>query len=202
MVHLLRQIWDNKTLELKYCSDMKDTTLSDLLRKSSIKTEKKFMSFSYSIWKYLPGAGRSTGYIIIFYRGGTINYGTHVPVPDAQSSAESDYNASCTAGMTLSLFIMLIHEFLNKDTDKVPYAAPLIILYRKSAVCMSKNGKYINHTSHIDRRVDFVKNCQDCKIHQIEWCEGGLQQEDIATKNVGENDLNPRMKYIMIIIDN
>ena len=39
-------------------------------------------------------------------------------------------------------------------------------------------------------------------MHKIFWCEGGLQLSDIATKNVGENDLNTRMKYIMVILDN
>ena len=33
-------------------------------------------------------------------------------------------------------------------------------------------------------------------MHKIDWCEGGLQLADIATKNIGENDLNPRMEYI------
>ena len=32
------------------------------------------------------------------------------------------------------------------------------------------------------------------KMHNIDWCEGGLQLADIATENVGENDLNPRIK--------
>ena len=36
----------------------------------------------------------------------------------------------------------------------------------------------------------------------IDWCKGGLQLADIATKKVGEHDLTPRMKYIMVIIDN
>ena len=40
-----------------------------------------------------------------------------------------------------------------------------------------------------------TENAQD-------WCEGGLKFVDIATKNVGENDLNPRMKYILISLDN
>ena len=35
-------------------------------------------------------------------------------------------------------------------------------------------------------------------MHKIDWCEGGLQFEDIVTKNVGEHDLTPRMKYIMV----
>ena len=39
-------------------------------------------------------------------------------------------------------------------------------------------------------------------MHKIDWCEGGLQLTEIATKNVGENGLNPRMKYIMVRLDN
>ena len=35
--------------------------------------------------------------------------GTHVPGPVAQSSAESEYNAACTAGMALAHFRMLVH---------------------------------------------------------------------------------------------
>ena len=39
-------------------------------------------------------------------------------------------------------------------------------------------------------------------MHKIEWCEGGLQLADIATKNTGENCLNTTMKYIMVRLDN
>ena len=39
-------------------------------------------------------------------------------------------------------------------------------------------------------------------MHKIDCCEGGLQLADIATKNVGENDLNPKMIYIMVRLDN
>ena len=46
--------------------------------------------------------------------------------------------------------------------------------------------------------VDFTA----CKMHNIDWCEGGLQLVDIATKNVGENYLTPRIKYIMVRLDN
>ena len=41
-------------------------------------------------------------------------------------------------------------------------------------------------------------NGENCKMHNIYWCEGGLQLADIATNNVGENDLTPIMKYIMV----
>ena len=48
--------------------------------------------------------------------------------------------------MASTHFIMLNHEFLNKDQDIVPEEAPLIVLYSKSAMCMAKNGKDTKHT--------------------------------------------------------
>ena len=47
-----------------------------------------------------------------------------------------------------------------------------------------------------------VRNREKFKMHKIDWCEEGLQLIDIATKNVSEHDLTPRMKYIMVILDN
>ena len=72
----------------------------------------------------------------------------------------------------------------------------------KSALCMTKYGKDTNNTRHINRGVHLVRNGENCEMHKIEWCEGGLQLSDIATKNVGETNLNPRMRYIMVRLDN
>ena len=83
-----------------------------------------------------------------------------------------------------------------------PKEAPLIVLDGKYAMCMAKNGKDTKHTRHIARRMHFVRNGEKCKMHKIDWCEGGLQLADIGTKNVIEPDLTPRMKYIMIRIEN
>ena len=100
--------------------------------------------------------------------------------------------------MDLAHFRMLIHALLNKDLDIVPEEALLIVLDRKSAKCMANNGKDTKHTRHIARRMNFVRNGEKCKMHKIDWCEGGLQLVDIGTKNVSEPDLTPRMKYIMV----
>ena len=66
---------------------------------------------------------------------------------------------------------------------------------------MAKNVKDTNNISHIYRRVYFVRNGENYKIHKIYWCEGVMQLADIATKNVGENDLNTIMKYIMVRLE-
>ena len=46
-----------------------------------------------------------------------------------------------------------------------------------------------------------IRNVERCKMNKIDWCEGGLKISDIATKDFGEHDLTPRMKYIMLILD-
>ena len=84
----------------------------------------------------------------------------------------------------------------------VPKEAPLIVLDSKYDMCMAKNGKDTKHTRRIANRMHFVRNEEKCKMHKIDWCEGGLQLADIGTKNVSEPDLTPRMKYIMVRLDN
>ena len=66
---------------------------------------------------------------------------------------------------------------------------------------MAKNGKDTKHTRHIARRMHFVRNGEKFKIHKIDWCEEGLQLEDIGNKNVSEPDLTPIMKYIMVRLE-
>ena len=104
--------------------------------------------------------------------------------------------------MALAHFRMLFNELLNNDPDLVPEGDPLIILDRNSSMYMAKNGKDTKHTRHIARRVHFVINGEKCKMNKIDWCKGGLQLSDVATRNSGENYLNHRIKYIMVRINN
>ena len=69
-------------------------------------------------------------------------------------------------------------------------------------MCVDKNGRYNKHTRHIARRMHFVSNVEKCKMHKIDWCGVVLQLADIGTKNVSEPDRTPRMKYIMVRLEN
>ena len=84
----------------------------------------------------------------------------------------------------------------------IPKEAPLIVLDRKYAMCMAKNGKDTKHNRHIARRMHFSWKIKKCKMHKLDWCKKGLQLADIVTKNVSESDLSPRMKYIMVRHEN
>ena len=74
---------------------------------------------------------------------------------------------------------------MNKYPGTFPDSTPLIILDIKSAVWRAKNGKDTNHIRNISIIVNFVRYGEKYKMHNIDWCEGGLQLSDSATKNVG-----------------
>ena len=76
--------------------------------------------------------------------------------------------------MALANSRILIHEFLNNYPDVVPEEAPLIVLDSKPAMCIDKNGKDTKHTIQIARRIHCLSNVEKCKMHSIDWCEGGL----------------------------
>ena len=67
---------------------------------------------------------------------------------------------------------------------------------------MAKNVKDTKHTRHITRIMHLVRNGEKCNMNKIDWCKGGMQLAEIATNNVGEHDLTPSMKYMMVIIEN
>ena len=75
---------ENKTLGLKYYTDMKDAPSSNLLIQANIKIDNQLMVLSDSSWQDSPETDRSTGAYMIFYQGGPIYHNTHFPGPVAQ----------------------------------------------------------------------------------------------------------------------
>ena len=67
---------------------------------------------------------------------------------------------------------------------------------------MDKHVTDTNHNRKIYRRLHLFRNGETRKMHNINWCEGDMQLADIAAKNVGYNDLNPKIEYVMVRLDN
>ena len=79
----------------------------------------------------------------------------------------------------------------------------MVVLKRRFDHFLCRIGhEELDSTRQISRRVHFVRNGENCKMRNIELSERDMQLSDIATKNVGDTDLNPRMKYILLRIDN
>ena len=68
-------------------------------------------------------------------------------------------------------------------------------------MCMAKNVKNIKHTRHIARRFHFVRNGEKWKMHNIDWCDGGMKLAEIAANNVDEPYLTLTIKYIIVRLD-
>ena len=83
---MLIYIRDNNNLVLKYYADLNYAPVTDILRQANLKTKNHLMDFSDSSCHYCPDTGRSTGAYTIFYQGGPIDHGTHVPGPVPQPS--------------------------------------------------------------------------------------------------------------------
>ena len=94
--------------------------------------------------------------------------------------------------MALAHFIILKNEVMNKDPYVVPKQAPLIILDIKSSECMANNGKNTKHTRYISKRINFVRNGEECSLQKTLWCEGGLKLADIGTNIVRGYEFNTK----------
>ena len=57
---------------------------------------------------------------------------------------------------------------MNKDPDIVPEEAPLIVLYSKSTMCMSKNGKDTKQKRNIARIMHFARNGENCNMQKVD----------------------------------
>ena len=104
--------------------------------------------------------------------------------------------------MALSHFRMLNNELFNKDPGVVPEQAPIKILDSKISIRMANNCKYIKHTIHIHIIIHLERNCEEFNFHKTVWFEGGKQLAYIGTKNLSRDELDPRLWYAMVILDN
>ena len=104
--------------------------------------------------------------------------------------------------MVLENTRMINNEFMNKIPYVVPEQALIIILDVKLAIGMDNNGIDIKQTRHIYRRLHLVRHGEEWNFHKAVWCEGGPKLEDIGTKSVRQDELNRRLRYDMVRLEN
>ena len=88
LLHLLRYIWDNNSLGLRYYSQIEDAPLSELFIHSIIHTDNQLMMFSNCTWYDCPDTYGSTGTYVLFYQGVPIDNIAHVIIPVAPFISE------------------------------------------------------------------------------------------------------------------
>ena len=199
LIHVLRYIKSKPNLGLKYYSDFLQSPLYELLRNQEIQFKNFIISFSDSSWQDCIDTGKSTGSYIIMYQGGVIDHGSMVPTPVAMSSAEAEYNACAVAAMAVAHSRMLVNELNDVDPDDFGEAIKILV-DNTSAQAMAKNEKDTKHTRHIARRMHYVRDGQQIGAHDLNYIPADLNLADPGTKNLGADELEPRLKYMMCII--
>ena len=66
---------------------------------------------------------------------------------------------------------------------------------------MANTFKDIKYTRHISRIMHFVRNGEEWNLHKTIWYDWGMKLADIGTKNVRENELNPRLGYDVVRLE-
>ena len=67
---------------------------------------------------------------------------------------------------------------------------------------MDNNGNDTKNTRKFSIRMNFVGKGEEFKLQKTVLHEGGLQLAYIRTNNVREYELNTRLVYAMLILDN
>ena len=47
-----------------------------------------------------------------------------------------------------------------------------------------------------------MRNGEECNVHKTVLCKGGLQWGDFLAKNVIKGELNPRLRYALVRLEN
>jgi hypothetical protein len=196
-IHLLHYLRDNSQLGLKYYFNFEDSPLHDILHHHKIDCRRFLATFSDSSWQDCPDTGRSTACYTVTYMGGVIDHTTHMPAIVALSSAEAEYNGACTASMATDHHRMMLNELEKLDPDANPSPIPLL-MDSISAIAMSKSIKDTKRTRHIQRRMHYVREAEAQGRILPGWINQKFQFSDIGTKNTTVEDLESRIKTMMV----
>jgi hypothetical protein len=182
---------------IKYYNDVKQSPIYSIAKERNIPMS-EIMTMTDSSWQDCPDTGRSTAGELAFVQGGYVAAKSHVPVPVAMSSAESEYMSAASGCMTSSHLRMILydHKYLGTKkysiVDQVLDIAPSILMVdNQAAVQMGMNDKLTKLTRHIARRFHYVREGVRSGAHKLYWIPKEYQLSDILTKTQASNIANP-----------
>jgi hypothetical protein len=188
---------------IKFYKDVTQSPVYQIAKSQNIP-QAEILAFSDASWQDCPDTGRSTAGELIFCQGGIIHAKSHVPVPIAMSSGESEYNSSCSACMASSHLRMLLYDYkylgtkhYNKVHQMLHIAPSILMVDNQAAVQMGMNDKQTKLTRHIARRFHYVREGVKSGIHKLYWIPKDHQLADILTKTQAATLINPHLHRAM-----
>jgi hypothetical protein len=190
-------------LGIKFYHDATQSPIYQLAKSQNVPNS-ELTVFSDASWQDCPDTGRSTAGELVYCQGGYVHARSHVPVPVAMSSAESEYMSACSACMAASHLRMLLydHKYLgttrySKIKQMLDMAPSVLMVDNQAAVQMGMNDKLTKLTRHIARRFHYVREGIKQGHHNLYWISKEHQLADILTKTQSATIIDPLLNRAM-----
>jgi hypothetical protein len=186
-----------------------DVTWSPIyqIAKSQNVPQSKIIVFSDASWQDCPDTRRSMAGELIYCQGGYIHAKSHVPVPVAMSSTESEHMSACLACMATSHIWMLLYDYkhlgkkwYNKVNQMLDIAPSVLMVNNQAAVQMGMNDWLTKLMRHILRHFHYM--CKGTKqgLHKLYWISKEHQLSNILTKTQSATIINPLLNQAMFCL--
>ena len=173
LLHLIGYIKNTPSKGLKFYSVHEHFQTYQLKEEHNITSDdKSVITFSDSSWNYCVDTGKSTGGHITFIKGGTVDYGSHLPVPVAMLSSKAKYASAAVACMWASHLRMLIYDLKllcseDHNRDIMEYEPANIIFDKENATSMARYNKDTARNRNVARRFHYLIQCTALNKHKI-----------------------------------
>ena len=188
LLHLIGFVKNNTNKGLKFYKNIKDSPVFHMLKENNIIIkDNAVITFTDSSWNDCIDTGRSTGANLTMIQGGAVDYGSHLPVPVAMSSGESEYIAAAVACMKASHLRMMGYDFENMgkpdyEPMNMKYPPAHIIIDNEAARAMSECNKDTPGNRHVARRYHYVRQGTLLNEHKFQWVSTKFQLANPLTK--------------------
>lgn len=139
--------------------------------------EPELVGFSDSDWGGSVEDKKSTSGYVFTIGSGACCWNSSKQKTVAQSTAEAEYIAICSAANQVIWLQRLVNE-IGFKTEK----GTRILCDNKSAIAIGKNPVQHRRTKHIDIKYHFVREAEQEGKIKLEHCPGEFQVADILTK--------------------
>ena len=135
-------------------------------------------------------------------QGGAVDYGSHLPVPVAMSSGESEYIAAEVACMKASHLRMIGQDFKNMGKQdykpmNMKYPPENIIIDNEAAKSMTECNKDTPGNRHVAGRYHYVRQGSPLNEHKFQWVYTDFQLADPLTNCGGKSKFKDILDIIM-----
>ncbi|BAF28972.2 Os12g0108800 [Oryza sativa Japonica Group] len=137
---------------------------------------------------------KSTTGVLFFLAQNPITWQSQKQKVVALSSCEAEYVAATTAACQGVWLQGLLSEILG-----APATAPILKVYNKSAIALSKNPVHHDRSKHIQTRFHFIRECVDDGKIIIEYASSVEQLADLLTKPLGRQRFQELSELVGVI---